>query len=303
MATSDSLQQLRGLRAGVESARNQDNSKRRDLHREAQKLVLALETDGDVLARTQFGLWETICLAIAIETGLFEVLAAEVPLPAGDLAKSRNMEPLLMQRILRCLDAYGAVDSIMVDGQARYAANRVSRLYTTDRGISHSRWVLGILAPGWHRVPEKLKANDYRSLTAGTNTVYNDLRGKPESDMWSILTPEEIQLGNVFMPTFNAEQQNFLDVYPAEERLIIGADSSSDSVLFIDVGGNTGSQAATFRRRFPHAPGRVIVQDLERVLNNTEPEVEPMVQDFFAPQKIQGARAYYLRMIMHVCMP
>ena len=245
-------------------------------------------------------LWETICLDVAVETGLMKALVArETPLAANELSQVCSVEPLLMSRILRCLGSYGAVKTISSGGHSLYAANRVSRLYASERGELHTKWIFRTLVPGLIRVPEKLKGNNFRSLTSGTDTVYSDLHGR-EGTLWSFLTPEEIRVFNGFMPAYNIEHRDWLDVYPAQERLIEGANADAQSVLFVDVGGNTGSQAAAFRRQFPGARGRVIVQDLPQALQSPEPGIEVMPQDFFMPQAIHGARAYYLRYIMHV---
>ncbi|KAI9872149.1 MAG: hypothetical protein M1830_002022 [Pleopsidium flavum] len=91
------------------------------------------------------------------------------------------------------------------------------------------------------------------------------------------------------------------DFYPVEERLVKGMNKDKDAVLLVDVGGAEGFDIEEFRSQHPQAPGRYIVQDQSEILNRITktPTFEPMVHDFFTPQPIIGARAYFMRMILH----
>jgi hypothetical protein len=87
--------------------------------------------------------------------------------------------------------------------------------------------------------------------------------------------------------------QNWFEYYPVKERLRVDDPSH---VLFVDIGGNTGGDVATFKKRFPDLPGRVILQDLPSVIEGAQPSpagVESMGHDFFTPQPVKGAKAYY----------
>ena len=87
--------------------------------------------------------------------------------------------------------------------------------------------------------------------------------------------------------------------------------------MLVDMGGGTGRDIKGFRRRFPHLPGRVILQERRNVLDQAElpADVEAMEHDFFKPQPIRGkmgvvlhshelrlstgARAYYMHSVLH----
>ena len=243
---------------------------------------------------------ESVCISIAVEMGAMKHLAAATkPQSAGQIAEACNTETLLTERVMRCLGSYGAVDETPTGDETRYSANKISRVFDTTEGTSHVGFVHGILHPGWIRLARKLKGNNYRCLTSQINCVLGDARGQYDCDLWGILTPREIDVAGAFFPCFNPDRRDWLEVYPAEERLIKGAKSDGDRALFVDVGGGIGVQAAAFRRKFSDAPGKVILQDFERNVRNAEEGVEPMGHDFFTPQPIKGARAYYLRYIIH----
>ena len=98
--------------------------------------------------------------------------------------------------------------------------------------------------------------------------------------------------------------QKWYETFPMSTELCPGAKRDPDSVLFVDVGGNFGHEAADFHSAHPDHPGRLILQDLDSMIAKVKKEasptgVEPMAYNFFEEQPIKGARAYYFRSICH----
>ena len=94
------------------------------------------------------------------------------------------------------------------------------------------------------------------------------------------------------MSCYRADRAEFLDIFPAEDRLINGYQDSSneDGVLFVDVGGGMGHEIQKFNEKFTHKRGRIILQELPEVIDQV-PEskaMEAMVHDFFTPQPVKG---------------
>ena len=76
------------------------------------------------------------------------------------------------------------------------------------------------------------------------------------------------------------------------------------AVLMVDVGGNIGHDLIGFHEQYPQLPGRLILQDLPAQIAQIDPAtlphtIQPMGHDFFIPQPIVGAKAYYLHMVLH----
>lgn len=91
----------------------------------------------------------------------------------------------------------------------------------------------------------------------------------------------------------------WFDYYPVTEKLVVN--SASDPLL-VDVGGGQGHNLITFKEKFPNITGRLIVQDLPVVVRDihTLPSgIEAMRYDFFEPQPVQRAKAYYMRHVLH----
>ncbi|KAL2017577.1 hypothetical protein VTK56DRAFT_1950 [Thermocarpiscus australiensis] len=91
--------------------------------------------------------------------------------------------------------------------------------------------------------------------------------------------------------------------YPVQERLIDGfGASAADAALLVDIGGNLGHDLEGFLRRFPTAPGRLVLQGLGHVIGaiqSLDERIERVVYDFHTPQPVRGARAYYMHSILH----
>ena len=86
-----------------------------------------------------------------------------------------------------------------------------------------------------------------------------------------------------------------LGFYPVRERLIDGADKSSDSVFLVDLGGGHGQDLLRLLSNVPkeEIPGRLILQDIPHVISQIPADglpdlVERQTHDFFQEQPITG---------------
>lgn len=81
--------------------------------------------------------------------------------------------------------------------------------------------------------------------------------------------------------------------YPVEERLVKGAktDDDANAAFLVDIAGGVGHDLDEFRRKVPHAPGRLVLQDLEPVLEQAaglDGKIEKMVYNFYTEQPVKG---------------
>ncbi|KAF9696734.1 hypothetical protein EKO04_005172 [Ascochyta lentis] len=109
---------------------------------------------------------------------------------------------------------------------------------------------------------------------------------------------------NYHMSGYRQGRPSWMDhnFYPVEQRLINGIDTSSDAVLLVDVGGGLGHDLEEFRAKHPHAPGRLVLQDLPAVIKSIQKldhKIECMEHDFHAEQPLKAARAYYMHSVLH----
>lgn len=79
--------------------------------------------------------------------------------------------------------------------------------------------------------------------------------------------------------------------FPVQEKLIDNLEQSKDAVLLVDIGGSFGHDIGEFHRKFPDAPGQLILQDLPVVIDQVttlDSKIQRMKYDFFTEQPIKG---------------
>ncbi|KAF6797561.1 sterigmatocystin 8-o-methyltransferase [Colletotrichum sojae] len=92
---------------------------------------------------------------------------------------------------------------------------------------------------------------------------------------------------------------DWVDVYPTK-NLLEGARPGRP--LVVDVGGGKGHDLVKFHVRHPEiAPGSLILQDLPIILKGADvnPVITVQEYDFFTPQPVKGARAYFMHGVLH----
>ena len=117
-----------------------------------------------------------------------------------------------------------------------------------------------------------------------------------------------VQFSN-FMRIVRSNRENFVDIFPFEEKAK-SVPVDPEEVVFIDIAGGVGHRVQQFRERFPKIAGRAILQDLPHVLPSERfmPEafeelrsrrVETISHDMLDPQPVKGARYYFFSAILH----
>lgn len=101
----------------------------------------------------------------------------------------------------------------------------------------------------------------------------------------------------------NQRGEKWFEFYPVEEKLAI-SDADPSKILLVDIGGNVGYDLVTLQNRFPNLKGRLVVEDLPAIVESATElpqSIERVGHDFFKPQpaELKGAKAYYLRNVLH----
>jgi demethylsterigmatocystin 6-O-methyltransferase len=142
-------------------------------------------------------------------------------------------------------------------------------------------------APAFHR------QNGYKNPTDPIKTVFSLAYGKPDGAAFFeiLMSTPHAQAMNVYISNFNKDRKDWSDFYPVEERLGKGAETNSDAVMMVDVGGGLGHQAVGLKKKFPQLPGRFVVQDLMSLPPESDrvDGVEYVVHDFLKEQPIKGS--------------
>jgi hypothetical protein len=102
----------------------------------------------------------------------------------------------------------------------------------------------------------------------------------------------------VMTSSYRRSGKKWFEFFPVEKKLQVQDESD---VLLVDVGGGHGSDLLLFRERFPDLPGKLILQDLPHVIETAAipSSIVGQGHDFFDEQPLKGAKAYYLRTVLH----
>lgn len=124
---------------------------------------------------------------------------------------------------------------------------------------------------------------------------------------WLGQNPTYAACFNNYMAAYRAGKPSWEDpgFYSVNQRLINGFDPSICDVMIVDVGGGLGHDLKNLKAKYPNLPGKMILQDQADVISSISEgdglskSFEANVHDFFTPQPVHGARAYYLHSVLH----
>lgn len=93
--------------------------------------------------------------------------------------------------------------------------------------------------------------------------------------------------------------EEWFEFFPVEQKL----QTSPQNVVLVDVGGGIGHDIREFKAKFPHLPGKLVLQDLSQVIDDIKDplpdDVDAIKYDMFTEQPIKSAKAYYMRTVLH----
>ncbi|KAL2847007.1 S-adenosyl-L-methionine-dependent methyltransferase [Aspergillus pseudodeflectus] len=251
------------------------------------KLRAALEVPMETTMRVTGGVYESAALITAINMGLIDAgvtaAATQPTFTISQLAEVTSADPLLIVDV------------------ATFKSTPLAQACATGSPFKEIAIHLASHGPAAALLPDYFAEKGYIS----PNDTYDSpfqyaMRTKLHYFDYVGASPRLQHALNTVMSTCPGNLgQDWFEYYPVKERLRVDDPSH---VLFVDIGGNTGGDVATFKKRFPDLPGRVILQDLFSVIEGAQTSpagVESMGHDFFTPQPVKGAKAYYLRLVIH----
>ncbi|KAI4198040.1 MAG: hypothetical protein LQ350_005551 [Teloschistes chrysophthalmus] len=126
----------------------------------------------------------------------------------------------------------------------------------------------------------------------GTRTIFELLEKNPE---------QKEAFDNYMRSRRLINAPQWFDIYPAATEFA-NARTDANEILLVDIAGGPGQEVERFKQRHPDIPGRCVLQDLPLTLQRIDrlsEGIEAIPYDFFTPQPLKGARAYFLRNIFH----
>ena len=224
---------------------------------------------------------QTALVSIGGDLGIFKALAeSKTPLSSTQLAKANMADPLLISRILRYMVASRLIGETAPD---QYVASKKTYVLA-DPQIEHSvRFFHAVSNPAYQALPEFLKETGYRNEPK-SNAFQKALGTKLELYPWLQERPDAFKNFQAAMRL--NKDINSMDIVPFDDNLSGG----HDGVVFVDIGGNFGGQAAEVLSKHPELAGRVMVQDRGEVIQS-HPNIKGiqwLEHDFFKTQPVKG---------------
>lgn len=225
------------------------------------------------------------------------------PQKVEDLAAKLGHDPDLLARIMRHL---GAMGHLHETGSGEYhPTNFTNAISNTIMGAGYP-CVSGSCMEALAKFHEFARKTNYQSPN---DVLHCPLQYGYKTDLdcfsWFQANPPYSKQFNEHMGAYRQGRPHWMDegFYPVRERLLDGFDAQAGGgVLLTDVGGSFGHDLEEFHRKFPAAPGRLVLQDLPAVIGDItrlDARIERLAHDFFAEQPLRGARAYYLHSVLH----
>ncbi|KAL2802062.1 S-adenosyl-L-methionine-dependent methyltransferase [Aspergillus granulosus] len=293
---TDLTSQIESVAASTTDVRVNEADRKR-LLQACDQLRKKLEPPFEFTLRTIFASTPHTSLRLGIDMKLFDAVAQLTESSDGgtatlsQLAETSKADRLLVSRIMRFLCALGIFNEIEQDV---YASTPLAATYVSSSPLSaaviHVTHFLMVLTQlpayfqekGWQN-PNNVLDGPFQYATRTKSHYFDFLAGEPYYQ----------QAFNTVMTISHRRQgQNWFDFFPVEEKL--GGVIHESDALLVDVGGS----------QVPPSPGRLVLQDLPIVIEAIQQGklpagIEAQRYDFFEAQTVTGARAYYLRTVLH----
>ena len=303
------IEEFNASTTGLDHKAVQQEEVLRNISTLSRKITATAERPEDVIVSQAFGINLNMCIRVCIDLNIFTTLVQKSsPVTARELGEITGAQEVLIIRLMRAVIALNFASEL---GVSTYIANAVTRAIT-DPSISSGFALIYDIASrpssNLSAAISFLKENGYRCPTSAINGPFqrsHNCIGTTAFDYW-LADPVDSVRFNAFMDTVKGSNPSWITWFPVEDHLLKSANMDDSSVLFVDVSGGHGDEIRAFAKMFPSAPGRLILQDLDPVLEYSlqrgdtyEPRIERQSRDFFTPQTITGARVYFMRTIMH----
>ncbi|RDH29264.1 S-adenosyl-L-methionine-dependent methyltransferase [Aspergillus welwitschiae] len=247
-----------------------------------------------------------VAIRTAIGMGVFDAFVASggAELSLEQLNEKTKGDKDLLARIMRLLVANRLFTETGVD---KYQPQPLALAFATGAPPSEviKNFHVNFRASAFTH--DFLEARGYRSPDDAYDTPFQLAYGtKLHHFEWLAQDPAEQHAFNTVMETSNraVEGAQWYDFYPWQERLSLatGDKAQESRVLLVDIGGGKGHDLQAFKQKKSPA-GRLVLQDLPEVIRDIKGPlaegVEAVSYSMFDVQPVRGAKAYYMRTVLH----
>ncbi|KXH35748.1 O-methyltransferase [Colletotrichum nymphaeae SA-01] len=210
--------------------------------------------------------------------------------------------PALLYRLLRLLVSNNVVEmtSDEVYKPTKFCTQLADSDFNTTAGFYYDHTV-----PMFTHMPTFFRETSYENPRSARKTVFNSAHGW-QGGLFTYLEahPEQGEAFNTLQRTTTLNRARWTSIFPSHTLLDSGSGGDdSDSPLLVDIGGSVGQDLQAFYELHPETASRLYLEDLPSVLadekTNVLKGINKVAYDFYTPQPIKHARAYYMHHILH----
>ncbi|KAK8018060.1 O-methyltransferase [Apiospora marii] len=274
----------------------------------ARALVQAAETPMESLLWHVWALpTRTAAARIAVDLKIFETAVENDGSPKSNenLAAATGASPTLVKRISRALVSMGMLGE---QGPDLYVPNSFTQLLANKEYAAGIIFNFEINQTSFAKLPEYLRNTKFQNPENALDGPFQFANDNKPAFSWLVEHPDVFDAFHLYIHSLRQHRPSWTDMYPARERLVAGlkTDGDGDASAFVDVGGSMGQILQDFRVAVPEYTGRLVLQELPEVIAAATDKgvgaggrIELQAHDFFTPQPVRGARAYFMRTVLH----
>ncbi|KAI1214991.1 S-adenosyl-L-methionine-dependent methyltransferase [Annulohypoxylon truncatum] len=238
-----------------------------------------------------------------IDAGVFKkwVENGSKPQTSVELARLTDTDPTLIKRIVRQL----AAQHLLIEtAEDTYSPTPWATTLGTDPSFPALYGALyhDITTVVFGGMPPFLKKTGYKNPVDDKNGVIQHVKGS-DASFFGYIVADPVR-NKEFTHAMECHSKGNMvawpDVYPSDTLI---KDAKPGRALVVDIGGSKGHDLEKFLLKHPDIPeGSLVLQDLPGVLQDVQVSnkiISKHPYDFFTPQPIKGARAYFLHTVLH----
>ncbi|KAI0176007.1 putative O-methyltransferase [Hypoxylon sp. FL1284] len=285
---------------------NNDPTAREKLVASARDLVLAAETP---MESFWWAIWAQptrhVAARVAVDLKIFETAVANggSPKSSEDFAAVTGASLSLVKRISRACVSMGMLAE---QGANLYVPNNFTKCLATKEFSSGIIFCFDLSQPSFAKLPEYLRNTNFQDPEGFSDGPFQYATGNPSAFSWLTEHPTVFDAFHVYIHAIRTQRPSWTDMYPVQERLVEGLRADGDASALVDMGGGTGQTLQDFRKNYSGYGGRLVLQEIPEVVASAKEKgvdadgrIELHAHSFFDPQPIRGARAYFMRSILH----
>ncbi|KAI1471878.1 S-adenosyl-L-methionine-dependent methyltransferase [Daldinia caldariorum] len=222
------------------------------------------------------------------------------PLRVDEFAELTGVDAVLLSRLLRHIAAQHLITFV---GEDTYASTPWALSLGTDPAIAsiYGTFYHELIAPLALSLPSYLGGTGFKNPNDEKDGNFQRVHGKGSS-LYGFVGASPLrskEFADVMKCHARGSILPWTEVYDTYQ-IVMGA--KMDRPLVVDVGGSKGHDLEKFHQKYPDIPkGSLVLQDIPEVVEGltVDPAISVCPHDFFTPQPVKGARAYYLHIVLH----